>query len=117
MYDVARHFCISTPPVLAYHSGLLMTSTRGSLRNLVWQIAHVEWAVFSSMSFLYASRYAMPINSKSVDWRFYDDSDVPGAPSGRLFALLMNLVQFLRGLGIQNLVRATKCMRSMSKSF
>lgn len=117
MYGIARHLCIHIPPVLVYHNGLLLTFAGESPCKLVWTIAHVEWPVFFLVEFLYASPYSVPIDSKSVDSRVYDDSDVPGTPLWGLFPLPIELVQFLRGLGIQNLVRGTEHLPKLQQMF
>ena len=103
--DVPRHLCVPTPAVLAYHSSLLLRPSR--LRTWVWQIVHVEWAISSLMAFLYTARYGVPINSKCTDWRLYNDEDLP-SPPGRLFPLPDSLVQFVRKLGLHNVLRETE---------
>lgn len=93
---------------MAYQSGLFLNPNRIRFLELAWQVIHMGWAVFCFMAFLYAAGYGFPINSKCTNWLVYDDSDMTDAPLGRVFPLPLELVAYIRQLGLHNLVRGNE---------
>lgn len=85
-----------------------MNPSRNCFLQLAWQVVRVEWAVFYFMALLYAAPHGAPINSKCTNWRVYDDSDMTCCPLGSVFPLLLEIVAYIRQIGVHNIIRGTK---------
>ncbi|PXF49328.1 hypothetical protein BWQ96_00902 [Gracilariopsis chorda] len=78
----------------------------GRLPSIARTVLQTEWAVLAFFAFLYAAHDGLPMQSKFSDWCLGQDADLD-APVGWLFRLPCELVRFIWGLGVENIVRGT----------
>lgn len=103
-YDVSRNLSVPTPPILVYHTTEVLNS--GPFSDRVFQIVYAEWALFSFMAFLQAAINGVSVYTRDRDARLYEMDE--GPHYGRLLPLPLGLVDLIRGMGLQNILRGSR---------
>ncbi|PXF41941.1 hypothetical protein BWQ96_08351 [Gracilariopsis chorda] len=106
-WRVSNLLAVPTPPLAAYHSRQMVNDPTD--RRLTWKVLTVEWAVFVLMAFLDTCRFGVRCIVRSNDYRVWSHDNACPSPVRHLVRLPRMIIVYLRGLGIQKLVRDTAC--------